>query len=68
MKLDGIEWEYSVRIGLTWHGRGQSALMLPALSSIRLEERCGRRRSALDCSSQPWPSIGRVLVIDLDFR
>jgi pimeloyl-ACP methyl ester carboxylesterase len=37
MRLDEIEWEYqgnSVRVGMTWHGQGQSVLMLPALSSI----------------------------------
>jgi pimeloyl-ACP methyl ester carboxylesterase len=51
MRLDEIEWAYqgtSVRVGVTWHGRGESVLMLPALSSIStrkemwpLQERLG---------------------------
>jgi pimeloyl-ACP methyl ester carboxylesterase len=49
--MDEIEWRYqgtSVRVGVTWHGRGESVLMLPALSSIStrremwpLQERLG---------------------------
>ena len=49
--MDEIEWSYqgtSVRVGVTWHGRGESVLMLPALSSIStrremwpLQERLG---------------------------
>ena len=51
MRLDEIEWAYqgtSVRVGVTWHGRAESVLMLPALSSIStrremwpLQERLG---------------------------
>ena len=51
MRMDEIEWRYqgtSVLVGMTWHGQGESMLMLPALSSIStrremwpLQERLG---------------------------
>ena len=57
MRMDEIEWRYqgnSVRVGTTWHGQGQSVLMLPALSSIStrremwpLQQRLGSRFTTL---------------------
>ena len=51
MRVDEIEWRNQgdfVRVGMTWHGQGESVLMLPALSSIStrsemwpLQERLG---------------------------
>ena len=63
--MDEIEWRYqgtSVLVGMTWHGQGESMLMLPALSSIStrremwpLQERLGARftRLAID-----WVGFG----------